>query len=55
MSAAWVVDRHARARHAYLRLREAGAAVFDGPMFTGALHGPWLPDTREFAWTWGRS
>lgn len=47
-------ERHRRARAAFLSLRAMGAAVVDGPMFTGTVHGPWLSDSREFEWTWRR-
>lgn len=44
--------RHRRARAAFFALQEMGADVHDGPMFTGRLHGPWTPGSREYRWQW---
>lgn len=42
------LGRHRRADGAFHRLRELGARVVDGPMFTGRIHGPWLPTSPEY-------
>lgn len=44
--------RHMAAGGAFWLLRAMGAAVVDGPMFTGRVHGPWRPGTAEWEATW---
>lgn len=53
MSVAEVLRLHHAAAGAYLLLIELGAAVKNGPMFTGRVHGPWRPTDQEWPWVWG--